>query len=183
MDVDDNNNNIIPGPSILNTGIDRLPFPKIFIRADYIRIYDFLDRLEIIRFPNGLTPAAVLTGHLGTGKFHLSMQQAEHCTHLCMTRQVKSVWVSYAICRCLVDRKVTIWYCDHTCYLFVREGVFEAPPNFPSSYFRTFIWTLVDSDESKEGVPSQLMTPGTRLYVTYVTSQPITVVANREDYS
>ena len=98
MDVDDNNNNIIPGPSILNTGIDRLPFPKIFIRADYIRIYDFLDRLEIIRFPNGLTPAAVLTGHLGTGKFHLSMQQAEHCTHLCMTRQVKSVWVSYAIC-------------------------------------------------------------------------------------
>jgi len=83
----------------------------------------------------------------------------------------------------LVDRKVTIWYRDHTCYLSVREGVFEAPPNFPSSYFRTFVWTLVDSDESKEGVPSQLMTPGTRLYVTYVTSPPITVVANREDYS
>ena len=63
-----------------------------------------------------------------------------------------------------------MWYRDHACYLFVREGVFEVPANIPSSYFRTFFWTLVDSDESKEGVPSHLMTPGTRLYVTYVTS-------------
>ena len=77
MDVD-NSDDVIPGPSILNIGIDRLPFSTLFIRADYIRVYDFLDKLEVIRFPNGLAPAAVLTGHPGTGKLPLSIQQAEY---------------------------------------------------------------------------------------------------------
>jgi hypothetical protein len=76
-DDDDDDDDVIPGPSILNIGVDRLPFSKIFIRADYIRVYDFLDQLEIIQFPNGLAPSAVLTGHPGIGKFPLSIQQAE----------------------------------------------------------------------------------------------------------
>src|SRR5882672_2777541 len=36
-EVDDD---FIPGCAILNIGIDGLPFQKIWIRADYIRIYD-----------------------------------------------------------------------------------------------------------------------------------------------
>jgi hypothetical protein len=59
----------------------------------------------------------------------------------------KTVWGFYAVC--LVDRKATIWYRDKTCFLFVREGIFRAPANFPSSYFQTFVWILVDSDEDK----------------------------------
>ena len=85
-------------------------------------------------------------------------------------REGKSVWVYYALCRRLVDRKAVIWYRDQTHYLFVKTGVFKAPPDFPSSYFRTFVWTLVDSDESLDGAPPRLLTPGTRLYVIYVTS-------------
>ncbi len=82
----------------------------------------------------------------------------------------KSVWVYYALCRRLVERKAVIWYRDQTHYLFLKEGVFQAPAGFPSSHFLNFIWTLVDSDESKDGVPPRLLTPGTRLYVIYVTS-------------
>jgi hypothetical protein len=81
----------------------------------------------------------------------------------------KSIWVYYALCRRLVERAV-IWYRDQTHYLFVKTGVFKAPPGFPSSYFRTFVWTLVDSDESQDGTPPRLLTPGTRLYVIYVAS-------------
>ena len=85
-------------------------------------------------------------------------------------REGKSVWVYYALCRRLVERKAVIWYRDQTHYLFLKAGVFQAPPDFPSSHFRTFVWTLVDSDESKDGAPPRLVTPGTRLYVIYVTS-------------
>ena len=50
MDVDDDgdsdDDDIITGPFILNIGIAGLPFSKIFIRADYIRVYDFLNRLS-----------------------------------------------------------------------------------------------------------------------------------------
>ncbi len=85
MDVDDDDDDdVIPGPSILNIDIDGLPFSKIFIRADYIRIYNFLDHREISRFPNGLAPAAVLTGQPGNGEFPLLVQQAERwnsCIH------------------------------------------------------------------------------------------------------
>jgi len=164
MDVDDDDD-VITGPSILNIG---LPSSKIFIRADYIRIYDFLDHLETIRYPNGLAPSAVLTGQPGIGKLPLLIQRAEPWYSFML--KGKSFWVFYVICRRLVDRKATIWYRDHNCHLFVRESVFKAPPDFPSSYFRTFVWTLVDTDEAKEGFPSHLMTPGTRLYVTYITS-------------
>jgi hypothetical protein len=44
MDVDDDGD-FVPGCAILNIGIDDLPFEKIWIRADYIRIYDFLESL------------------------------------------------------------------------------------------------------------------------------------------
>jgi len=79
MDLDDRvnlNDDLIDGPSILNIGIDGLPFQKIFIRAEYIRIYDLLDHRELSRFPNGLAPAAVLTGQPGNGEFPL-IQQTE----------------------------------------------------------------------------------------------------------
>jgi hypothetical protein len=71
VDGDGDDDDIITGPSILNIGIDGLPFSKIFIRADYIRVYNFLDHRETSRFSNGLAPAAVLTGQPGNGEFPL----------------------------------------------------------------------------------------------------------------
>jgi hypothetical protein len=57
-----------------------------------------------------------------------------------------------------------------TCYLFVEEGVYKMPPDFQDAQFKTIVWTLVDSDEAKDGVPQHLIPHGTRLYVIYVTS-------------
>lgn len=84
--------------------------------------------------------------------------------------QGKSIWIYYALRRRLAEKKPVIWYRDHSCFLFVEEGVYEVPSGFKSSSFRVFVWTLVDSDEAAEGVPPRLITHGTRLFAIYSTS-------------
>ena len=64
MDVDDDDSSCPPGCAILDIGIDNLPFHKIWIRADYIRVYDFIESREAPNrmAVNLLPPAAVVTG-------------------------------------------------------------------------------------------------------------------------
>ena len=168
IDVDDDD--FPPGCAILDIGIDDLPFQKIWIRADYIRVYDFIESREAPNrmAVNLLPPAAVVTGQPGIGELS-SVGSKRYYLHVCM-RKGKSVWIYYALCRRLVDRKAVIWYQNQACYLFSKEGVFRSPVDFPSTGFRFFVWTLVDSDQSSEGPPPHLLCPGTRLYVIYVTS-------------
>jgi len=87
MRVDDQvDDDFIPGCAILNIGIDDLPFQKIWIRADYIRIYDYIENRETpSRLTNLLPPAAVVTGHPGTGEFFLSIWNTP--THIYMRRE------------------------------------------------------------------------------------------------
>lgn len=63
-DLDDIN----PGCYFLEIGIDGLEYPWIWIRADYIRIYDALE----IHYPRPTcpyrAPAAVITGGPGIGE-------------------------------------------------------------------------------------------------------------------
>ncbi len=69
--VDDD---FIPGCAILDIGIGDLPFQKIWIRADYIRIYNYIENHETpARLTNLLAPATIVTGHPGTGEFSLSI--------------------------------------------------------------------------------------------------------------
>jgi hypothetical protein len=70
----------------------------------------------------------------------------------------------------LAEKKPVIWYREQHCYLFVEEGVYQKPDNFLPSYFKTIIWTLVDSDVAVNGVPEHLATHDTHHYVVYVTS-------------
>ena len=51
----------------------------------------------------------------------------------------------------------------------MNEGVYQVPEGFGASRFRPFVWTLVDSDEAKEGVPDNLVSRGTRHFVIYCT--------------
>jgi hypothetical protein len=93
MEVDDD---FIPGCAILNIDIDRLPFPKIWIRAEYIRIYNYLESRETPpRIDNHIPPAAVVTGQPGIGEFSFSNWNT--ITDMYM-REGKSVWVYYALC-------------------------------------------------------------------------------------
>src|SRR5262245_472445 len=82
----------------------------------------------------------------------------------------KSVWIYYALRRRLAEKQPVLWLCDKEYYLFVEEGVYQAPPKFRKTHFQAIVWTLVDSDESKEGVPEALIVHGTRLFVIYATS-------------
>ncbi|KAH9993983.1 hypothetical protein BJV77DRAFT_1066973 [Russula vinacea] len=62
----------------------------------------------------------------------------------------KSVWIYYALCRCLSEKRPVIWRYDSTPYMVV--------------------WTLVDSDESNSGVPGNLVQRNRRFFVIYATS-------------
>ena len=65
-DVDEDDD-IIPGCYLLDLGIDGT---KIWIRADYIRIYNFLEaHYEKSPAPSFRAPAAVITGQPGIGQF------------------------------------------------------------------------------------------------------------------
>jgi hypothetical protein len=63
-----------------------------------------------------------------------------------------------------------MWFRNKRSYLFVPEGVYEAPDDFSPSDFKTLPWTFVDSDEASNGVPEHLVTHGSRLFVIYATS-------------
>jgi hypothetical protein len=64
-DLDDD---ILPGCYVLDIGIAGLGFPKIWIRAEYKRIYYFLEGYyHTIANRSSLAPGAVLTGQPGIG--------------------------------------------------------------------------------------------------------------------
>jgi len=168
VEVDDVSDTTIPGCYVLNIDVDGLEFSKIWIRAEYIRVYDFLEgRPHSASAVNNRAPGAIITGQPGIGEFSLSLHQIS--TKVCMVHKGKSVWVYYALRRRLAERKPVIWYREGHCFLFVKEGVYQSPPAFLVSYFRTFVWTLVDSDEAS-CIPSHLVAHGTRLFVIYSTS-------------
>ena len=153
---------VIPGCYLLDLGDD---FSKIWIRADYVRIYDFVEAYyKTNPAPSHRAPAVVITGHPGVGEFRERLLERR------LTVQTgKSIWVYYALRRRLAERKPVILYYEHKCFLFVDEGVYEQPLDFESRHFKTFVWTLVDTDESQKGVPPILVTHGTHHYVIYIT--------------
>lgn len=63
-----------------------------------------------------------------------------------------------------------IWLYQQTSYLFIDEGVYVVPKDFPPGAFNYFVRTLVDSDESEDNIPLHLIPHGSRLFVIYCTS-------------
>jgi len=109
---------------------------SIWVRAEYIRIYDFL-----VDFYNKnpsdlfmMSPVAVLTGQPVIGK---------------------SVWLYYALRRCLAEKRPVIWCWRNSPYMFIEEGVYKMAPDFHDSQYERVVWTLIDSDQSKDGIPNE----------------------------
>ncbi|EDR03255.1 uncharacterized protein LACBIDRAFT_307487 [Laccaria bicolor S238N-H82] len=145
MDPDDD---IIPGCYMLDIGIDGL-ISKLWIRAEYIRVFNSVNAHYDEPSFVGKAPCAVVTGQPGIGK---------------------SVWVYYALRRCFAERRPVIWYFKQRCHLFVEEGVYEMPNDFQRAELKSFIWTFVDSDEDSVGIPDYLVPRGTPLFVIFSTS-------------
>jgi hypothetical protein len=83
--------------------------------------------------------------------------------------QGKSYWVFYALRRRLAEGKPVIWYRNSRRFLFVKDGVYEAPKGFQSTDLKTRVWTLVDSDEL-EGIPPELAVQQTQHLIIFTTS-------------
>ena len=83
-------------------------------------------------------------------------------------RAGKSIWIYYALRRRLAKREPVIWYHYQKRYLFVEEGVYKVPDDFQE--FRVSVWTLVDPDYAKDGVPEDLVMGNTHQFVIYCTS-------------
>jgi hypothetical protein len=55
--------------------------------------------------------------------------------------------------------------------MFVEEGVYDMGTQFlRDMYCENVVWTLVDADEYRDGVPPELVTHGTPFFVIYTTS-------------
>ena len=95
MDVDfDVGADVIPGCYVLNIGIKGLERSKIWIRADYIRVYNYLEaRNDGTSEAEGVAPGAIITGQPGIGEFPFPVHQT--CTNKCIAWKGKSVWVYY----------------------------------------------------------------------------------------
>jgi len=57
-----------PGCYMLDIGIEGLPFPKIWIRAEYIRIFAYLEYHYNHKRAHNLAPSVVMTGQPGIGE-------------------------------------------------------------------------------------------------------------------
>jgi hypothetical protein len=69
-DLDDD---IIPGCYLLDIGIEGFDFSKIWVRAEYKRVYDFVEyHRNKPAIPPGKAPSTVVTGQPGIGAFSLS---------------------------------------------------------------------------------------------------------------
>lgn len=79
----------------------------------------------------------------------------------------KSCWILYALCRHLAKREPVVWFHGRRLCLFVEEGVFQGPPDTPSTDFKKRIWTLVDADEDIR-IPPSLAVHGTKLLNIFV---------------
>ena len=115
-----------------------------------------------------VAPSLVITRQPGIGK-----RPFIHVRNVQLISQAgkgKTVWIYYALRQRLSGGDPVIGYCNQRRHLFVGAGVFECPKDFPSSYFKPFICTLVDSDAARDGVPDFLVDEGTRHFVIFTTS-------------
>ncbi|KIM91796.1 hypothetical protein PILCRDRAFT_58282 [Piloderma croceum F 1598] len=150
MEINDStadDGDIDPGCYVLDIGT-RGKEDKMWVRAEYIRMFEFAETFYAENACNTLSPCLVITGQPGIGK---------------------SVWHWYALQMCCAQRKPVIWYLNGTCWLFV-EGVFRQPTTFDALCYETVVWTLVDSVDTPSGPPTGLITHGTRHFIIYTLS-------------
>jgi hypothetical protein len=67
-DPTDQNNDIIPGCYMLNIGIEGFAYPKIWVRAEYMRVFAHLQTFYDWPRAHNVAPSAVITGQPGIGR-------------------------------------------------------------------------------------------------------------------
>ncbi|KAH9974969.1 hypothetical protein BGW80DRAFT_1169885 [Lactifluus volemus] len=136
---EENDGDLLPESPIIVSSWSRL-----LIRAEYLRIYNWVEEMYDEGTPN--RPAAVVvTGQPGIGKTY---------------------WAYYALRRRLGEKSDTLWFQASESYLFCSEGVLIVPADFLFRKFSSRIWTLIDSSESPSGIPIELRPGVFPIYLT-----------------
>jgi hypothetical protein len=134
-------------------------------QADYIRIFNRIEKFYTERAHGRKAPVAVITGQPGVGDCHTS----RHFDLPLTLSTGKSVWIYYALRRCLAEKRPFTWRRDSSYFLFSIEGV-EMTGQFQRASFKNFVWTFCDSDQSSQGIPEVLISPRSRFFVIFATS-------------
>ncbi|KAI0280169.1 hypothetical protein BGY98DRAFT_964997 [Russula aff. rugulosa BPL654] len=147
---DEDEDTVLPGCYVLDINNDGIDLKSIWVRAEYIRIYDYLvEHYNEQINHGGRAPSAVITGQPGIGK---------------------STWLYYALRRSLSERRPTIFRYRNEPYIFVEDGVFYMRDRFQLAQYKSVVWALVDADESPNGVPEEFVGRNTSFYVIFPTS-------------
>ncbi|CAA7262754.1 unnamed protein product [Cyclocybe aegerita] len=129
---------ILPGCYALKVGIPGFGYTSIWLRAEYIRIFNVCEEYfakitgrQAKKDSSRRPPSFVISGQPGIGK---------------------TLWLYYAARRFAAERRAFIWVHGNGCYLYTEEGVFEVPDNWQDSDFIPGIpiWTLIDSTSGKD---------------------------------
>ncbi|KAF8518549.1 hypothetical protein BU17DRAFT_90890 [Hysterangium stoloniferum] len=153
MDVDDDGEaDILPGCYSLGIGIEGF-IPFIWIRAEYIRIFDAFQKTYDRAIPlskiTGRPPSFVITGQPGLGK---------------------TLWQIYAVRRCASVKRPFLWLYRNRYTLLVEEGAYKLPASWQLDDFlpSSRVWVFIDS-ESDPGGLARLTPVGTQLVVFFTT--------------
>jgi hypothetical protein len=77
----------------------------------------------------------------------------------------KSVWLYYALRRCLAEKRPVILRYRRKPLLFVEDGIFWMRADFEFVRYKRVLWALIDSDESLTGIPDVFVTQNTPFFV------------------
>ena len=138
-------------------------FSKLWVRKDYIRIYDYCEGYDTTIGPT--PPSIIISGQPGVGECFSSDFS---CSRTFIPKG-KTVWIDYAIRRRLGEAKPFIWYYDSHWYLFVEGGVFHIPCLLPS-LFRPYIWTFIDANNIEDGFLVRYAQRKSKLFILFTTS-------------
>ncbi|KAJ3510252.1 hypothetical protein NLJ89_g4784 [Agrocybe chaxingu] len=137
-EADDGEVDILPGCYALKIGIPGFGYTSIWLRAEYIRIFNVCEEYfaeitgrQAKKDSSRRPPSFVISGQPGIGK---------------------TLWLYYAARRFAAERRAFIWVHGNGCYLYTEQGVYRVPNNWRDNDFvpGVPIWTLIDSTSGED---------------------------------
>lgn len=161
-DAGDEDVDLLPGSPVLDAYFVGNPNPRFLIRAEYIRIYEYVESVWAQPAGQGNPPAVVITGHPGIGKNACPICRI--ITYIfCLG---KSVWIHYALRRRLGEKLPTILYWGDAYHYFTASGVRECDNTRDLQITATELpWCLIDSPHAPDGIPVSMRTWGRQTFL------------------
>jgi hypothetical protein len=91
------------------------------------------------------------------------------------------MWIDYALCRCLAEKRPVIWSYYRHPVMFAEGGAYCMEAQFASQFaeaeYKSVPWALVDADIFWGGIPEDIVRQNKRFFGIYVSDLP------KEDWS